>query len=230
MTTLGLFVKHPVAGQVKTRLGEALGAALAAAAYAAFITDLRNRFQATAQRRVLCFSPPTAPSRTYFTALAGNDFELWPQPEVDLGGRMESFFRTFARGPYDCSVIVGSDSPTLPIEIVEQAFERLHRADVVLGPATDGGFYLIGQRGFSRPIFESIEWSTSRVLAQTVAAIERCSASLTLLPPWYDVDTSDDWQLLIGHLQALRASGALPPGCAVAALLAWDTAGRLNPL
>ncbi len=73
-----------------------------------------------------------------------------------------------------------------------------------LGPATDGGYYLIGQQARFRPIFQQIDWSSSQVLEQTVRHIADIGASLALLPPWYDVDTVDDVHMLRGHLTAMR--------------------------
>ncbi|HTI50210.1 MAG TPA: TIGR04282 family arsenosugar biosynthesis glycosyltransferase, partial [Planctomycetaceae bacterium] len=222
MTTLGLFVKYPAAGRVKTRLAAELGADQAAALYATFVAALTDRFRRTADARVLCYSPATDEAREYFAAIAGSEFALWPQPEADLGARMAQFFAEHLRQPEDRAVIIGSDSPTLPLAYVGQAFELLRDADCVIGPATDGGYYLIGQRGFSRPIFDGVAWSTSRVLDQTVALVRKARARLALLPPWYDVDTPDDWRMLIGHLRALQWAGEMPPERALARLLAMD--------
>ncbi|MFN0051443.1 MAG: DUF2064 domain-containing protein [Planctomycetales bacterium] len=235
MTTLGLFVRLPVPGLVKTRLAAALGAERAAEAYTAFVHELVERFQDTAGARVLCYTPATDDSRAYFAGIAHSivareprgagesqgdtgggrqealrspgQYEVWPQPAGALGERLDQFFAERLRRDGDRVVVIGSDSPTLPREFVEQAFELLDTADVVLGPATDGGYYLVGQRGRDWPIFEGIDWSTPRVLQQTVARVVQSGARLALLPPWYDVDTPEDWQLLAGHIQALLASG-----------------------
>src|SRR5262249_552818 len=136
-------------------------------------------------------------------------FRLEAQCAGDLGLRMKRFFANrFAAGP-SAVVLLGTDSPTLPLAFVEQAFTELQSADVVLGPATDGGYYLIGCRRLP-PLFDGIAWSSSRVLAQTVACLHEPAWQLALLPPWYDVDTPDDWQMLCGHLAALVRSGKTP--------------------
>lgn len=230
MTTLGLFVKHPVPGSVKTRLAVELGAGRAAAVYAAFIADLVERFRGNADRRVLCFAPATAEAREYFAAIGGADYELWPQPEVDLGTRMAQFFAEQLVELRDRVVLIGSDSPTLPREYVEQAFALLQEVDCVVGPARDGGYYLIGQCGVCRPIFDRIDWSTPRVLAQTVDRVAESGARLGVLPPWYDVDTPEDWQFLVGHLRALQ--GIDPPRVetALSRWLRLDTAATTDPL
>ncbi len=216
MNILGIFVKHPIPGQVKTRLAAELGAAFATELYAAFIADLVERFRGRVDRSLLCYAPDEPAAADYFRSIADTDFELWRQPALSFGERLAAFFdehlstddnSTDDNSHGDCRVVViGSDSPSLPIEYVERAFEDLADHDCVLGPATDGGYYLVGQRNPARAIFDGIEWSTSRVLEQTVARINRVEATLSVLPPWYDVDTSADVELLDGHLRALRQS------------------------
>jgi hypothetical protein len=96
----------------------------------------------------------------------------------------------------------------LPVEFVTDAFNRLERYDCVLGPATDGGYYLIGLRAEQGTLFDGIDWDTPRVFAQTVAHVKAVGLSLAVLPPWYDVDDAADLQMLRGHLAALSAAGA----------------------
>eukprot|EP00913_Durusdinium_trenchii_P023299 g21877.t1 len=104
-------------------------------------------------------------------AIAGTDFALWPQPDATLGERLSAFFKyAFANGSTRV-VVIGSDSPTLPRAYVDDAFEQLKQRDTVIGPATDGGYYLIGQSRANLPIFADIEWSGPRVLSQTVERI-----------------------------------------------------------
>src|SRR5262249_49411821 len=117
-------------------------------------------------------------------------------------------------------VVVGTDSPTLPVEHVEQAFVELEDADVVLGPAFDGGYYLVSCGPRRPPIFEGMAWSTDRVLADTVAALADPRWRLAVLPPWYDVDTPADWAMLCGHLAALRRAGIDPGVPHIEALVA----------
>jgi uncharacterized protein len=178
----------------------------------------------------LCYAPATAEARAYFASIGRTDFELWPQPEVDLGTRMMRFFAEHLTHADDRVVLIGSDSPTLPHEYVEQAFGSLQEAECVVGPAMDGGYYLIGQRGRGRPIFDGIEWSTARVLEQTVARVKDCGARLAVLPPWYDVDTPADWQMLIGHLRALQLAGLPLPESAISHWLRLDTPSASDTL
>ena len=218
---LGLFVKHPVAGQVKTRLAADLGDQRAANLYAAFVADLLARFRRCGHRRVLCYAPSNSEARDYFTQLATDDYELWPQPDGNLGDRMAAFFHHFGDDaatqregtghPVDEDgqrlVLIGSDSPTLPCEIIESAFSLLEKCDCVLGPATDGGYYLIGQRGRGEALFDDIDWSRHRVLEQTLDRVVESGVRLRLTTPWYDIDTFSDLHLLRVHLRAIRLSG-----------------------
>jgi uncharacterized protein len=201
---LGLFAKRPVAGQVKTRLAAASSPEWAARVATAFLHDTVERLAGIQARRVLAYAPDDA--EAYFRDVAKDRFELVPQGSGDLGQRMAAFFtRQLERGPAKVALL-GTDSPTLPLPFVEQAFGELERADVVLGPATDGGYYLIGCRRVP-PLFEGVAWSSSRVLAETVARLTDPQWRLALLPPWYDVDTPDDWEVLRGHLAALERAG-----------------------
>ena len=140
-STLGLFVKFPEPGRVKTRLAAEIGHELAAELYSAFLSDLIPRFRDITARRVLAYTPNDDRSRQFFERLADGQFELWAQPEGNLGERMRSFFEAFGPEPV---VLMGSDSPTLLRNHVEHALNVLRSVDCVLGPATDGGVYLIG--------------------------------------------------------------------------------------
>jgi rSAM/selenodomain-associated transferase 1 len=201
---LGIFAKWPQAGTVKTRLA-VLGPDLAAGAARAFLLDTIERFGVFDLRRVVAFAPPDALAD--FAALTQGRFALVPQSEGDLGQRLRTFLQQEIDAGADALVVIGTDSPTLPPAYVEQAFAELERADVVLGPATDGGYYLLGCGRRVPPIFDNISWGSHRVLGETVARLSDPSWRLALLPPWYDVDTPDDWAMLGGHLAALRRAG-----------------------
>jgi rSAM/selenodomain-associated transferase 1 len=214
--TLGLFAKRPAPGQVKTRLAAATSAEWAARVAEAFLLDLLEALASFDARKVLAFAPPS--ERGYFVPVTQGRFELTPQHDGDLGQRMAHFFAEQFAQHAERVVLVGTDAPTLPVPCIEQAFEELKRADVVLGPATDGGYYLIGCARCVPPIFDGIAWSSPSVLAETIAAIAAARLRLALLSPWYDVDTLEDWRMLQGHLAALRQSGHDPGLRHIAAL------------
>jgi len=132
-----------------------------------------------------------------------------PQGDGDLGQRLQRFVDGRLDSGSRHVVVIGTDSPTLPTAFVDQAFDELDRADVVLGPATDGGYYLIGLRRSSAVIFQGIDWGAAAVLAQTIARLPR-ECRLSLLPPWYDIDSETDWEMLRGHVAAIRRAGGDP--------------------
>jgi rSAM/selenodomain-associated transferase 1 len=216
--TLGLFAKQPVPGRVKTRLAAATSADWAARVADAFLRDTIERLAAVPVRRALAYAPPEA--EAYFVNLVRGRFVLRPQADGDLGRRLAAFVAEELSAGAERVVLVGADSPTVPPAYLEQAFAALERADVVLGPAMDGGYYLLGCARRLPPLFEGIGWGGHRVLLESVARLSDPSWRLAVLPPWYDVDTLDDWFFLQGHLAALRRAGhdpglphtgALPP-------------------
>ncbi len=204
---LGLFAKWPAPGAVKTRLA-ASDPAWGARAARAFLLDTIERLAAVDARRVLAFAP--AEREAEFAAVVGGRFDLMPQGDGDLGRRMAAFVARQMDAGAEAVVLVGADSPTLPVEYVRQAFAELERVDVVLGPAADGGYYLVGCGPRRPPLFEGVAWGTGRVLADTIANLADPHWRLCLLPPWYDVDAPADWDMLRGHLAALRRAGVDP--------------------
>ncbi|QDU98494.1 TIGR04282 family arsenosugar biosynthesis glycosyltransferase [Lignipirellula cremea] len=187
---LGIFAKYWKAGQVKTRLAKGVGKAAASQLYRCFVERLAARFQNTADRRVLYYSPPER--REAFALLAGADWKIAPQSGDDLGERMKAYFdEAFAAGAEQV-VLIGSDSPTLPIAYVDAAFEQLHEHPVVLGPSDDGGYYLIGARGATPPIFDQIAWSTAEVWPQTLQHLAAAGMTFGETPAYYDIDTVAD--------------------------------------
>lgn len=209
MRTFGIFAKQPVPGRVKTRLAADWGNDRAVALYECFVRDLLQKFAAVGDRRVIGFAPCSDVARQWFTETtdetAAESWTLWPQPDLDLGSRMASYFKTWTESAEHRTILIGSDSPSLPEEYLEQAWQLLEENDCVLGPATDGGYYLVGLRGkitdFAAP-FKDVEWSTAGVLAQTVRLLKQQDLSLGLLPPWYDVDSAEAVITLKGHLAA----------------------------
>jgi rSAM/selenodomain-associated transferase 1 len=204
---LGLFAKWPAPGAAKTRLAAgdpALGARLARA----FLLDSLDRFAGVDARRVVAFAPPEA--RAEFAAVVAGRYELEPQAPGDLGRRLLTFFEGRLAAGARAVVAVGGDSPTLPRELAERAFGELEAADIVVGPAADGGYYLIGCGRQLPPVFEGIDWGTSRVLHQTIGRLGHAAWRVAVLPPWYDVDTPESLAMLAGHVAALRRAGVDP--------------------
>ena len=131
-------------------------------------------------------------------------YELWPQPAGDLGQKLTAWF-DFACSTDDRVLVIGSDSPTLPLEFITQAVTALDACDCVIGPALDGGYYLLGLRCPAPQLFNGIEWSTPRVLEQTLTRAAEQGLRVTLLPKWNDVDEVADLAVLRDQLHELSA-------------------------
>ena len=157
--------------------------------------------------KVVAFTPAHAEDALLHGLLAPiGTFEYAPQPEGDLGQRMESLMQwAFARGA-ERVVIIGSDSPSLPARYIDEGLALLREKEVVLGPSTDGGYYLVGRRKGESRIFQDVAWSTGMVFEQTLARLG--TQTLGLLPPWYDVDTPAEAGFLKVHLEALARAGS----------------------
>ncbi len=203
MNRLGLFAKWPRPGFVKTRLAATLGVSFATQLADAFLQDALTRLDGIAEQQVVLFTPDE--DRDLFFGLTRNRWCLQAQGAGSLGERLQRFFEQSFALKSSAVVAVGTDSPTLPVEFARQAFKLLQSHEVVLGPAADGGYYLIGLSRHSPEIFDEIAWGTAEVLRQTVARLT--GIRLALLPIWYDVDTIDDWSMLQGHLMACRLAG-----------------------
>lgn len=189
-THLGVFAKYWEPGKVKTRLAEDTNDDFAAHLYEAFVKTTLERLTGCAETQTLVITP--SENLRDFALILPPDWTLTSQVEGDLGNRMQAFFQYAIEHQSEKTILVGTDSPTLPIEIVHKAFQILEHTDCVLGPALDGGYYLVGCRDTPPPIFQNIDWSSDQVLSQTCAALESVGISYDLLPPWIDIDTIDD--------------------------------------
>jgi uncharacterized protein len=214
---LAVFAKEPRAGQVKTRLARETSPEWATDVALAFLRDTLERCAGVQGERMLVFTP--AEARDFFVTQAAGRYRLVPQADGDLGQRLKRFVIDHLTQGTERIIILGTDSPTLPLEYVTRAFELLLQYDVVLGPATDGGYYLLGCTGRVPPIFDRITWGEASVLAQTTERLQAASWSFTLLPPWYDVDTLADWRKLPSRIAAIRAAGLDPQAPRTEAML-----------
>lgn len=186
------FVKYPMAGRVKTRLAEQIGQDAATGLYRSFVADIIATLKSLDANIKIVFAPPN--SKDQLQQWLGKKYSYIPQAGQDLGQRMKNaFFQAFSEGFRDV-IVIGSDSPDLPKEYLELAFTALDKSDVVVGPSSDGGYYLIGftRDTFLPEAFERISWGSNKVLEQTTNILKRYSQSLYLLPQWHDVDTLPD--------------------------------------
>ena len=212
MTALIVFVKNPIPGAVKTRLQTRYAPDQVADLYTAFVRDVLARAERIdVDRRVIAFDPPGAESEV--RALFGRKalWEYVPQVQDDLGVRMREALVQQLDAGASATVLIGTDIPSLPVHHITQAFDLLRTVDVVLGPSTDGGYYLVGVSKSIPEIFEGVEWSTSSVLAQTIDRVQRAGNTLGLVPPWFDVDTPEELDLLLAHARAAKLATGIDP-------------------
>jgi rSAM/selenodomain-associated transferase 1 len=192
---LVIFVRAPRPGTVKTRLAKTLGAVPACEAYRRLVETLTDNLQ-TLNEVELRFSPDDA----------GNEIRPWlksgwscaPQGTGDLGQRLQSAFADSFKLGSARVVIIGSDCPVVARQDIVEAWHRLSSYDVALGPARDGGYWLIGLRRLQPELFHRIPWSTDRVLAETMRRAREGGLSVHRLRELRDVDTEADWREFSG--------------------------------
>ena len=207
MNLLGMFARRPEPGQTKTRLAKSIGNDSAAAVYAAFVEDLIRRCETLGKQFVVAATPHDDLTATWFRSRVADSTIVEFQPDGDLGQRVECFFQRGFEKRFEKVVLIGSDSPDLPPAIINEAFRELDRFDVVLSPAADGGYVLIGLRSFSPGMFAHVNWSAATTLLDTLQAAKEATLSVTLLPLWYDIDVIENLGTLIS-LQSQDGSEA----------------------
>jgi rSAM/selenodomain-associated transferase 1 len=143
--------------------------------------------------------------------LAGPGWRLVPQADGDLGVRMRHYFQAALDGGFRRVVLIGSDSPTLPVQRVHEAFEALDDVSVVLGPSSDGGYYLLGlaERIPKADIFVQMMWGTATVCSRTVSRLTAARIPFSCLPEWYDVDDQGTLDRLRNDLTGQPSEPAL---------------------
>jgi len=210
-TCVIVFAKNPIPNQVKTRLVPPLSPEQAATLYTAFLTDwCKTLAELRDVDLVIAYTPEEA--HPDLQALIGDNAIYIPQTGAGLGARLTSATQWAAEHGWTKILLVGSDSPTLPTSYISEALTLLDSRNIVIGPSTDGGYYLIGFSAVASTttvlhVFEEIAWSTADVFQQTVTRIRETEVTLGLLPPWYDIDTAEDLAFLHAHISAMRLAG-----------------------
>lgn len=183
-----IFTKNPVLGKVKTRLGSAIGDEEALRVHKALVKETIVKINQCHCDKVVYFSDRIDADSIF----SEYGFRQEVQTQGDLGKRMQhAFEKEFAKG-YTSIVIIGTDCPELDDASISLAFKLLEDKDVVLGPADDGGYYLLGLTKLHQELFDGIPWSTSTVFQSTVDCVNRLSLSLGLTAKKQDIDTLDD--------------------------------------
>jgi rSAM/selenodomain-associated transferase 1 len=194
-----VFAKPPLAGQAKTRLAEALGAAGAARLARALFLDTWNKVRATAQTHAILATTDTEDETWRFIDPA----DRWEQGSGDLGARMERVLRR-ALESHPSAIVVGTDVPLVPVLWFERARKMLRTQDAVVGATDDGGFYLIGLNRCPPDLLSGIRWSTETSRDETLTNLQDAGLSVGALPGTFDVDRPADLERLRTHLRFLR--------------------------
>lgn len=215
-----ILARAPQLGQGKTRLAATIGAEATLTLYKAFVTDLAQRFHNNDQ-----FDQPytlrwavTPDLETFTTTVSylvpdvGDVFgDVFPQEGDDLNDRLLNAFRATCSQGYQKTVLIGTDAPHVSLDFITQAIEALDVVDVVLGPAEDGGYYLIAMRE-AHDVFSAVPMSTSQVLHKTLERIAALDLTVEFLKPLADVD---DWSTLLDLHRLLLAQPGIAPMTAV---------------
>ena len=180
---LGIFAKEPIAGRVKTRLCPPLSAAEAAGLYRRSLEETVAAMTGAGFELALFFAGGIEYFRRSFPGL-----RLIPQGEGDLGSRMERALSSLLSDGCDVAALIGSDTPDLPVVLVKEAFAALREADVVVSPARDGGYVLIGERRHVPELFRDIPWSSADVLEATRQRAAEAAVEVREVGGWEDID------------------------------------------
>jgi rSAM/selenodomain-associated transferase 1 len=209
MNALILFVKDPVPGNVKTRLGTTIGMESAAQLYRVFAESsfaIAAEMVKHSTRVFIWYAPGT--EREVIQAWVGNEeFEYAEQRGDSLGDRMRYAFHEAFRYGATKAVILGTDIPELDLPLVATAFRSLLEHDVVIGPSTDGGYYLLGMVTPGVEVFEGVPWSTAGALPATLRLVEQSHATFALLAELSDIDTLEDYHRFLSRQRESHING-----------------------
>jgi len=191
-----VFAKAPVVGNVKSRIANVVGAETACEIYT---TILRKTFSQL--RTFLDLEVRITPDAlvAQFEEFTNTSWQRKPQGEGSLGERLHRAFIEAFEADSERVVIIGSDCPDVTATDIKMARQALENCDLVLGPAVDGGYWLIGLRRPCMELFQSIEWSSDKVLRQTLQHAEAANLRVHLLRELSDIDTIEDWNRYIAR-------------------------------
>lgn len=201
-----LFTRYPQPGDVKTRLAARLGDQIAYELYVCFLRDIAVMTRQIAAETIIVYA---GPDHAEFEDFAG--VRTLRQRGSDIGERMFFALQDVSRLGFDRLVLIGGDLPDLPGARVTEALERLNEADVIIGPGTDGGYYLIGCRAgaLNRSIFTEMDWNADTVLPETLHRVRRAGLVAFMLDPWSDIDVVDDLRSFLERNRHRKASCTL---------------------
>jgi len=196
-----IFIKNAVAGKVKTRLAATIGIEKAMIVYDLLIKHTNQIVQNIVADKYIFYDSYIDPNDRW-----GNS-EVYKklQKGNDLGQRMSNAFKDLFDDGYRNIIIIGSDCPELTTDLMEKAFDKLFSSDVVIGPAKDGGYYLLGMKNLHKDLFKDVDWSTDKVLGQTLLTCKKLNLSTFLLPELSDIDDEEDLNNSLNLLSAINS-------------------------
>jgi rSAM/selenodomain-associated transferase 1 len=189
---LFFFIKNPEKGKVKSRLAAEIGEEQTLILYRGFVMQMLSTIKGGDFPFYIYFYPENALKG--LREWLGPDYQYLPQKGEDLGQRMKhGFLQAFEMG-FKEVLLIGSDIPDLPLEFIEEAFSSLEDKDVVIGPAYDGGYYLIGfkDKTFSPQVLEGMSWGSEAVFDETMRVLKQLRQRVHILPYRKDIDTIED--------------------------------------
>ena len=184
--------KYPTVGDVKTRLGETIGYEEATKFYKCFLKDMVEKVRQLETPFFIYYTPDD--KEEDLKQLLGENLKYVPQKGADLGERLYNCFKVSSKMGYPATIALASDVPDLPVSLLREAVKKLKVYDSVLGPSSDGGYYLIGlkNQAVTWKLFHGINWSTETVYRETLDVIEKEAITLYSLKTWDDVDEITD--------------------------------------
>ena len=189
-----IFVRYPEKGKVKTRLAKEIGEESALSFYTTCAENTFDECKKIKSENILLYLFYSGVSdNSLITKWAGFDFVSYPQIGSDLGKRINNSFKEVFTNKIDKAVIIGTDIPDINAEIINQSFEILNSADIVIGPSADGGYYLLGMKKPYDFLFDNIQWSTGSVFRETMSSVLIHNLTFFVLPELIDIDTKDDF-------------------------------------
>jgi rSAM/selenodomain-associated transferase 1 len=206
-----IFCREPVPGNVKTRLARRIGGRAAALLADAFIRDSMAKALRLAPSRLVIAGRARGGvlKSAYFRGLARTfSAEIADQGSGGLGAAMARALQAHASA--GGALLIGTDTPTLPLRCMRTLMASLRKAPVVVAPSLDGGYYAIGVRGAIPPVFSAMTWGRAQVFRDTLARLRGARIPYTVGPAWYDVDRFDDLLMLAAHLRLLGARRSGP--------------------
>jgi hypothetical protein len=210
---LVLMSRAPIPGKTKTRLHSHLKPEECAELHKAFLKDISNKLENIREQYqsldlFLSYTPQG--SENIFTDLISDKFSFMLQKGNDLGARMYNSISEAYNKSNEPVIITGSDLPSLPAEIITEAVAALKEKDIVIGPAADGGYYLIGMQTPYPFLFTYNEWGSDSVLVKTLKSASEHNLTIHFLPEWYDIDTFNELLIFRDELLNIKKDSFYP--------------------